>query len=162
MNVCFCCVLFSFSIPSQKIGLEKTSSKWPILCRARRKTTTQSTQSMYFSCDHVTNLHPNRNPTDLKYKIRLQRMQVLGGFVISLAVIAMARYLSVTSRSSVEMAGQIKVVFGIASALCWDLCLSCTSAITSVVNLVWPMTVSNLSHWASTVVYNTVAWQQFA
>jgi len=112
-----------------------TSLKWPVLCRAGCKTTTQSTQSKYFSCDCVTNLHPNRNPTDLKYKIRFQRMQIFGGVVISLAVIAMARYLSITSRSSVDIAGQIKVVFGIASALCWDLCLSYTSAITNVVSL---------------------------
>jgi len=39
VNVCFWCVRFSFSIPSQEIGLG-SSPKWPILCGVGRKTTT--------------------------------------------------------------------------------------------------------------------------
>jgi len=35
MNACFCCVRFSFFIPS-KMGL-RTSPKWPVLCRVGRK-----------------------------------------------------------------------------------------------------------------------------
>ena len=40
MNACFCCVRFSFSIPSQ--GALETSLKWPILCRVGCKTLSQS------------------------------------------------------------------------------------------------------------------------
>jgi len=38
VNVCFCCVRFCFSIPSQETG----SPKWPILCWVGRKTLTSN------------------------------------------------------------------------------------------------------------------------
>ena len=43
VNVCFCCVRFSF-FPCQamRFAWEKTSPKWPVLCRLGRKTTTPS------------------------------------------------------------------------------------------------------------------------
>ena len=40
---------------------------------------------MYFSCDFVTNPHPK--PTDLKYKIQMQQMQILECSVTSLPAI---------------------------------------------------------------------------
>jgi len=57
MNVCFCCVRFSFSIPSQSLAWG-TFPKWPILCRVGLKTTTQSVEmfitahmwQLYFHC----------------------------------------------------------------------------------------------------------------
>jgi len=44
VNVCFCCVRFSFSLPSQEIGLGTwgTSLKWSILCQVGHKALTQS------------------------------------------------------------------------------------------------------------------------
>ena len=41
VNACFCCVRFSFFIPSQEILLHCLSPKWPVLCWVGPKTTTQ-------------------------------------------------------------------------------------------------------------------------
>jgi len=42
MCVCFCCVRFSFFSTMPRDWLERTSPKWPILCRVGRETLTQS------------------------------------------------------------------------------------------------------------------------
>jgi len=44
MHVCFCCVLVSFSVLSQKIGWEEP--KWPNLCRVWRKNHNSVNQSL--------------------------------------------------------------------------------------------------------------------
>ena len=36
---------------------------------------------MYFSCDRVTNPHPNPNRTDLKYKVRIPQLRIIAGSV---------------------------------------------------------------------------------
>jgi len=80
VNVCFCCVRFSFSIPSQEIGLRnvsklvswsltslfstnmaisetRTSPKWPILCRVGCKTLTQSILIITLAIMNIVILH---------------------------------------------------------------------------------------------------------
>ena len=48
MNVCFCCVRFCYSIPSQEIGLG-TSLKWPILCWVERETLIRFNRMLEFT-----------------------------------------------------------------------------------------------------------------
>jgi len=49
VNVCFCCVRFSFSYQAKRLAW-RTSPKWPILCRVGRKTLTQPSSSGNFFC----------------------------------------------------------------------------------------------------------------
>jgi len=91
--------------------------------------------------------------------------------------------LSITSQCSIEMAGQIKLVFGIEATLgcvirefqylqkqsnyLWNFVANsglkfCQSTLTmaSVVNLLQLTTVASLSHWVSTFMYNTMGVMQ--
>jgi len=78
VNVRFCCVRFSFSTPSEEIGLG-TSPKWHILCRVGRKTLTQSiSQKIVINkrlsaviTSHTVILIPrSRNPGDCRVSTR--------------------------------------------------------------------------------------------
>jgi len=96
--------------------------------------------------------------------------------------------LSVTRRHDVETAGRIELVFGVKAIVglsytvlqgnlakskitgtyLWNFSPTLdleqfrhgTSTVASVVNLVRPTTVASLSHWASSVVYNTMGSTQ--
>ena len=54
VNVCFCCVRFSFSIPSQEIGSGNVSEMTYFVWSGTYKTTTQSiSQSVPFTSVHA-------------------------------------------------------------------------------------------------------------
>ena len=58
-NACFCCVRFSFFHTKPRDCLGETSPKWPILCRARRKTTTPTVSVVGWVTGHHFYKHLN-------------------------------------------------------------------------------------------------------